>query len=347
MEKSSGGETILKNLNKPAFIVADGTITQVNPAAAQRFAETGMRAVDLIATGSEEYAAFHSGNLYLNICLAGTQYPCSISVLPEGQLFIIEEDTARAELQALALASQQLNMPVSEISLLVDKLSGIDSEDKAKINQNLFRLRRMLNNMADAAQLSVNAPRLTGCEMCSVFEEILEKAGTLLSQNNIPLQYRLPNHCVYSSASPELLRRAVYNLISNAAKFSPAGSAIEATLTHTDKRLLFSVTSSLDRGLAGGNLFSRYTRQPGLEDPRLGLGLGMTLIHAAATAHGGTVLWEELPGSKLRITMSLSIKQGTSSDVRSPILIPDIYAGSDQALIELSDVLDYHLYSKL
>ncbi len=347
MEQPNHAEAILCKLREPAFIAVDGIITAVNTAAVQRFAEAGMCTADLIVTGNEEYAAFHGGNLYLTICLAGTQYPCSVSVLQEGHLFIIEEDTARAELQVLALAAQQLNMPVSEISLLVDKLSEIDSEEKAKINQNLFRLRRILSNMADAAQLAAASPRLTSCEMCSLFEEILEKASTLLSQNHIQLKYRLPNHSVHCSASPELIRRAVYNLISNAAKFSPAGSPIEAVLTHNDKRLLFTVTSSCEHGSMRGNLFTRYTRQPGLEDPRLGLGLGMPLIHAAATAHGGTVLLEELRGNKIRITMSLSVRQDKSSNLRSSILVPDIYCGSDQALIELSDVLNYHLYSEL
>ncbi len=345
MEQPNHTQTILSNLREPAFIASDGIITAVNTAAAQRFAEAGMCTADIITIGKEDYEAFHSGSLYLTICLSGTEYPCNVTALQEGQLFVIEEDTARAELQVLALAAQQLNMPVSEISLLVDKLSHIDAEEKAKISQNLFRLRRILGNMADAARLTVSTPKLTGCEMCSVFEEILEKASALLSENGTNLVYRLPNHRVSGSASLELLRRAIYNLISNAAKFSPAGSTIEAVLTHNDKRLAFSVTSSCEN-MAGGNLFNRYTRQPGLEDPRLGLGLGMTLIHAAATAHGGTVLVEKLPGGKIRFTMSLAVRQDTSGDIRSPILIPDIYCGSDQALIELSDVLDYRLYNE-
>lgn len=346
MQQSDQNHTILTNIRQPAFTVADGVITEVNPAAAQRFAKAGMHAAELFITGKAEFEAFCSGSLYLTICLEGMAYPCTVTPLQNGHLFVIEEDTARAELQALALAAQHLNMPISELSLLVDKLTNVAAEDKAKINQNLFRLRRILGNMADAAQLTVSKPRLTSCEVCSVFEEILEKTSALLSQDGTKLIYRLPNHCVYSVASAELLRRAVYNMISNAVKYAAAGSPIEAVLSHSDKRLSFSVTSCCAAGFNDGNLFNRYTRQPALEDPRLGLGLGMTLIHAAATAHGGTVLVEKLPGRKLRVTMSMPIKQDNTSDVRSPILIPDIYAGSDQALIELSDVLPYQLYNE-
>lgn len=348
MQKPDQAETILQNIRQGAFVVTDNAITAVNTAAAQRFAKVGMGTDQFLTTGAEEYEAFHDGSLYLTICLSGTEYPCYVTALQEGHLFVMEEATAQAELQVLSLASMQLNMPISEISLLVDRLSA-DIDEKTKINQNLFRIRRILSNMADAARLTVSEPRLTGCEICSIFEETLEKASAMLSQDGIVLNYRLPNHAISCCASAELLRRAIYNLISNAVKFSPAGSAIEATLNHKDKRLYFSVTSSCDSMsvLAEGNFFNRYTRQPGLEDPRLGLGLGMSLVRAAAAAHGGTVLVEKLSGKKIRITMSLSIIPVSNENIRSPILIPDIYCGSDQALIELSDVLSNHFYKEL
>lgn len=345
METPKQTEAILSTLRQPAFIAADGMITAVNTAAAQHFIRVGTAVADLIVTNKEEYEAFQCGSLYLNICIDGIQYPCQISVLQEGQLFVIREDTANAELQALALASRQLNMPISELSVLIESLSDIPAEQKAKLSQNLFRLRRLIGNMADAAQLTVSQPRLVSCELCAELDETFEKAHTLLAQNGVTLSYTLPDRRIYSMAAPELLRRAIYNLLSNAAKYSCTGSHIDATVRHTGNRLLISVTGICQRNVpADGNIFNRYTRQPGLEDPRLGLGLGMTLIHAAASAHGGTVLLERLPDQKLRITMTVSIRQNTSGDVRSPILIPDIYSGSDQALIELSDVLSYESY---
>ncbi len=346
MQSSDQSHTILNNLREPAFIAADGVITAVNAAAAQRFAEVGMRIADLIETGKSEYNTFQDGNLYLTIGLAGTTYPCSITALQDEHLFILEQDTAQAELQALALAAQQLTIPFSEISLLVDRICQTDSKELSKIHQDLFRIRRILNNMADSAHLTVSKPRMTSCEICSVFEEILEKANTVLSPYNISIVYNLPNHRIFTLASSELLRRAVYNLISNAVKFSKPGSSIEAVLNQNGQRVSFSVTSSCDdiARFAQGNMFNRYTRQPGLEDPRHGLGLGMKLTHSVAAAHGGTVLVEKLQDQKIRITMSLSIQQDNSGNICSPILIPDIYSGCDQALIELSDVLDYRSY---
>ena len=346
MQLSNELSTILSNLREPAFIATDGIIAAVNAAAAQHFAEVGMSIAQLIQTGKEEYDAFQDGNLYLTICLSGTTYQCSVTALQDGQLFILERDTAQAELQVLALAAQQLTMPLSEISLLVDKIAQTESKELSMIRQDLFRIRRILNNMADSADLTIFKPRMSSCEICSVFEEILEKANTVLSPYNITLAYSLPDRPIYTAASSELLRRAVYNLISNAVKFSKPGSTIEAVLNHNDKRIAFSITSCCDdiSRFAQGNLFNRYTRQPGLEDPRHGLGLGLKLTHSVASAHGGTVLVEKLQDEKVRITMSLSTRQDNSGNFCSPILIPDIYSGYDQALIELSDILDHRSY---
>ena len=145
-----------------------------------------------------------------------------------------------------------------------------------------------------------------------------------------------------------MLARAIYNLLSNAAKFSDAECLIDAALSRSGNRILFTVCTkpSALSSIELSTMFHRYKREPGLEDPRFGMGLGMTMIHTAATAHGGTVLVEQ-PDDVLRVTFTMAVKTSHDGTVRSPILLPDIYGGMDQALIELSDVLPTELYKNL
>ena len=84
-----------------------------------------------------------------------------------------------------------------------------------------------------------------------------------------------------------------------------------------------------------------------IEDPRYGMGLGMAIIKSAACNHGGTVLIEKSNDGMIRITMSIALKKSSSVEVRTPIIIPDIYGGQSQALIELSDVLSASMYENL
>ena len=337
-------EAMLQQIDSPAFLVQGGMITAVNQQAAARFITVQTPIGELLVTGQQEYAAFQSGSLILKISVSGTAYTCTVTCLQQDQLFTIEEDTALAELQVLSLAAQQLSTPISELSLLIDQLSETDK--KSQITQNLFRLKRIIGNMSDASQLASASSRMTSCDVCAVLEEVLEKAKTLLAESQIKLTYQLPRQSVISMINAELLKRAVYNLLSNAAKFSSAADTVDVTLKHKDNKLYLTVTGGRSTIKNTANLFHRYTREPGLESRQHGLGLGMPLIHCAASVHGGTVLIEQTNKDLFKVTMTLSIQKSTGTDVHSPVLIPDIYGGNDQALIELSDVLPSKFYDR-
>lgn len=344
MDLNTNMEAMLQQMDSPAFLVQDGILVAVNQQAAARFIAVQTPIAELLITGQQEYDAFQSGSLLLKISVSGTTYACTVTCLQQYQLFTIEEDTALAELQVLSLAAQQLSMPISELSLLIDQLSETDK--KSQITQNLFRLKRIIGNMSDASQLSNASARMTSCDVCAVLEEVLEKAKTLLAESQIKLTYQLPRQSVISMINAELLKRAVYNLLSNAAKFSSPGDTVDVTVKRKDNKLYLTVKGGQNTIKNTANLFHRYAREPGLESRQHGLGLGMSLIHCAASVHGGTVLIEQSDKGKLAVTMTLSIQKSTGTDVHSPILIPDIYGGNDQALIELSDVLPSKFYDR-
>lgn len=346
MDLNTDLEVMLQQIDSPAFLVQDGIIIAVNQQAAARFIAAQTQITELLVTGQQEYDAFQSGSLLLKISVSGTTYACTVTCLQQYQLFTIEEDTALAELQVLSLAAQQLSMPISELSLLIDQLSEAETDKKSQITQNLFRLKRIIGNMSDASQLSNASARLTSCDVCAVLEEVLEKAETMLAESQIRLTYQLPRQSVVSMINAELLKRAVYNLLSNAAKFSSAGDTVDVTLKRKDNKLFLTVKGGRNTIKNTANLFHRYTREPGLESRKLGLGLGMSLIHSAASVHGGTVLIEQTNKDQFKVTVTLSIQKSTGTDVHSPILIPDIYGGNDQALIELSDVLPSKFYDR-
>ena len=336
---------MMEQINTPAFLVQNGNIIAVNQRAAQYLIETDTPIAPMLASGAKEYSQFQQGYIYLNVILCGTPHPCTVLHLKDCHLFTVEESTPNAELKALALAAQQLCMPISELSLLTEQLADISAPQKAEIRQNLHRLQRIIGNMSDAGQYAASKPKMNTHELCALLEEVLEKAQALLSDSGTKLIYSLPAQPIYSLADPGMLKRAVYNLISNAAKFTPAGKEIHIAVKQAGDRLYLSVTD-------GGNckdapamgIFHRYTRQAGLEYPQFGLGLGMTLVHSTAVAHGGTVLAEQTGEGHFKVTMTLAIQKNKDTNVRAPILIPDVYGGNDQALIELSDVLSYQLY---
>ncbi len=338
-------EILLGQMESPAFLVQSNILSAVNSASAQYNIETGQNIHSIITIGKEEYEHFTEGNLYLTVNICGVDFDCSVTKLQNADLFILENGLFHTDLQLLSLVAKQLSMPVSDLSVLFSKASGLKDCEKERINKILFQLHRIINNMSDALPLTNSPQTLQTTELCSVLEESLEKARTLLSGMQLDIRYHLPGKAVYASASPELLQRAFYNLISNAVKFGTEQIAVSMTQTDSKAYISFINRTKKATNLLYNKMFARYKRTPGIEDPRNGLGLGMTLVHAIAKLHGGTVLVEMPSENEIKITISISTKLPKNSSFRSLIIKPDIYGGRDRALVELSDILPSEFYN--
>lgn len=351
MEHSINNAEMLEKISCPALIVKDGIITQANHAAMQHGIELNSEINSLIAIGAEEYQNYAGGKLCLTLCIHDLRYNAVVTTAGDCHVFTLASDYEDPELRAFALAAQQLREPLAAAMLSTEQLlpnSSVKENDEVRqhisqVNRSLHQLLRAVCNMSDAAHYAKHPScRLQTQELVSVFAEILQKSAALAEQTERTLEYTLPNQTIYALADPEKLERAVLNLLSNAIKFTPKGGKIEATLRNSNNKLFFTVQDSGDgvNPQTRSNMFSRFLREPGLDDSRTGIGLGMSIVRSVATAHGGTVLMEQPEGQGARITMTLALTQPENNVVRTPVLLPVDYAGGkDHALLELSDVL--------
>ena len=338
MENKTERDMFLDTLMEPAFLVEQGIIIQVNKAAADLLIQSGVPVAQLMHTGAQEYSLFSQGNMYLTLKLGPEQRSASVCRAEGRDLFRLEKNDQR-ELTALSLAAMQLREPLSKALLSAERLYDPESgEDALRLNRGLYQMLRILGNMADAAS---PASFQETVDISAVVGEIFEKASALLARANIELSYRPLERPVYGLADPQQLERAILNILSNGAKYAGRNSKIEATLVQREDLLMLSIRDN-GAGINGALLptvFTRYQREPSIEDARNGLGLGMVLIKAAAESHGGTVLIDTPEDGGARITLTISVRQREGDTLRSPLLRPDRYGERDHALIELSDVL--------
>lgn len=257
----------------------------------------------------------------------------------------------------MALSAVHLREPLSNIATLLRHAvpPSRDGEDAAgaryaaKLEQQLNQLRRMVCNMSDASRYAAEPqPRKTVMNLDSVVAELAEKVQTLSAGQGLTLRCSLPNGTLPAPMERERLERAIYNLISNAMKVTKPGGTIDITLTRRKNRAYLSVRD-YGPGIPDsqmGSIFSRFTRQPGLEDPTHGIGLGLSLVCSAAITHGGTVLLDRPEGGGTRFTMSISLRPEEVRDTLLQAAPPAFdYAGEqDHALQELSDVLPPEVY---
>ena len=355
MREDTPATEILSFITSPAFSVCDGTVTHCNDAAKRLLFLEGTPISSLLPQNQTEYASFQDGCLFITLKHNNQSYNASVVRVDGADVFVIEEENDRTELKTLSLTAANMRQPLSAtIAATVSLTSSLEQNDDPKVrtqlqhmNRNLCRMHRMLCNMSDTLQYADGTSNHMVCQnIVSVVEGIFQQSQRMCEQRNIHLEYSVPNEAILCTIDEALLERGIYNMLSNAIKFSPEGAVIQAYLIRRDRRVYISVK---DQGCGIpdsilSSVFNRYQRQPGLEDSRFGLGLGLVLVRYAARVHDGTVLVDRPDQCGTRITISFPIQQSTASLVRSGVTHVDYAGGWDHSLLELSDVMPATLY---
>lgn len=343
-------------IDRPAFCVKDGVVIASNATAQSRMLRVGTDINEILTEHRDAYQNFTGGCLFLTVTAGGLSCNASVNRAKDCDVFILEQDADAERLQTLALAAQQLRIPLSNVMTVTDRLlsdlKNADTEAQQQAGQlqhGLFQLLRIISNMSDSGSYRGTAfAAMQMTNLTAVFREIIEKAQTASESTGIKLVYNEPEASVFGLANSEKIERAVYNLLSNALKFSPVGSTVEAKLSVSGNRLSFTVCNPCAEPIQENHFWNRYRRTPAIEDSRYGLGLGLTLIGATATAHGGTVLIDHPDNQSTRVTMTIAILKDNSNTVRSPVMrIGDYAGGRDKALLEFADLLPTEAYDNI
>lgn len=349
MDVQTDTTQMLELIERPAFCVVDGVIVYANAAATAHLVPLGKPIAPLISVGSEEYANFTQGCLYLCVTIEDTSYESSVTIVGNYHIFMLDTCSS-GQLQALALAAKELREPLNRIMAISDHLPHTmncntkTSELTARMNRSLYQILRMVNNMSDAGSQAV--PRMELRDVTAVMQELFSEAAEYCACVGVTLEFSNIPTSVYSLIDSQRLERGIYNILSNSLKYTESGGHIRARLTRKRNTLYLTIADSgcgLDKGNALAP-FEYFLREPGIEDIRHGLGLGLTLVRNAASVHGGTVLLDQSNESGTRITLSLPIRQDTAG-LRSPAICIDYAGERNHALVELSDSLPYTLYS--
>lgn len=350
MEGLNDRNTMLQQMQQPAFLVEDGIISHVNHAASAYLIEAGLPFAPMLLSGGPEYEEFSSGELYVTLSVVGQSVGALVVRLENGHLVVLEQSAQTPQSQAMMKISGALNNHMSDVMALVSQLlpaaaaEGPEQESQAaRLNRKLYQMMRTIKHMSQAADYAdPRAEDQESVEICAFLEEILEKTANSVS--GISLVWELPRQRFYTLVDREKLEQAVYNLLSNAIKYAEADTTVKAELSHKNNRLYFSVGNTHSDPGPQSNPFNAFAQAPVLNRPKDGVGLGMVIVRSTARLHGGAVLLEKTEDGS-RYTLTLPVKHAQSNDVRSPVMQIDQSGGHDLCLVELSDVLPAELYT--
>lgn len=194
--------------------------------------------------------------------------------------------------------SHELRSPLARLSLAV----GLARQNRALTEQTLERIE------AEAARLNAivgDLLSLSRAESEAASEEIYFDVASLLQVvcddarfEAQPRQVRVelelgpeladPAHAPLLTGAPELVRRAVENVIRNALRFSPPGQAVEVGARLQDGSVVIEVRDHGPGAPAAllQSMFDPFVKGPG---EALNVGLGLAITRRALAAHNGHV----------------------------------------------------------
>ncbi|HEU4408278.1 MAG TPA: ATP-binding protein [Polyangiaceae bacterium] len=207
---------------------------------------------------------------------------------------------ARLKDEFLATVSHELRTPLNAILGWARVLrAGAVPGDKVgraleTIERNALAQARLVDDLLDASRLVSGKLRLDvrPLALAPIVEAALASLGPALEAKGLGLERAIDPAVGPVLGDPDRLQQAVWNLASNAIKFTPKGGRVRLGLARDDASARLSVSDS-GQGIAPHQLSAVFERfmQADVGSGRAhgGLGLGLALTRHLVELHGGTV----------------------------------------------------------
>jgi two-component system sensor histidine kinase KdpD len=227
---------------------------------------------------------------------------------------VVEMDRMKSEF--VAIASHELRTPLTALQgfseLLV--LRRFTPAELARIGAIMSaeteRLGRIVSDFLDLARLerglapSLRLTRVDAAALVGAAVEVLRRARTTHE-----IEIDCPQTLPPLDADPDALDRVVKNLVSNAVKYSPAGSRVRvAARAHAGPPAVEITVEDEGPGIAEADrtrIFEPYYRTAAGARTAGGAGLGLAVVKSLVDAHGGTIRADNVAPHGTRMTLVL------------------------------------------
>jgi signal transduction histidine kinase len=203
--------------------------------------------------------------------------------------------------QFLGVLAHELRNPMAPItnSLVILRRTPPGSEHALRaqtvIERQARHLNRLIDDLLDITRISQGKIRVQrdSVDFIELVRTCVEDHRTALESQSIQFEMKLPREPVQVTGDQTRLSQVMGNLLSNAIKFTDRGGhiAVELDIDRSERVACLRVQDSgvgMDAALLS-RLFQPFSQ--GMNDlaRSSGLGLGLALVKALVTLHGGTV----------------------------------------------------------
>ncbi|MGE5640394.1 MAG: ATP-binding protein [Clostridia bacterium] len=200
----------------------------------------------------------------------------------------------------LAILAHELRNPLAPLRNALEAMrrSEHDPEGvawaRALMERQLVQMVRLIDDLLDLSRVSRGRIGLKqeDAELSSLVHGALEICGPAIHEAGHKLTLALPPDPIVLRCDPTRMVQVLCNLLSNAAKYTPAGGSIELSARRSHAGIEIVVR---DDGIGIPDdmlrkVFEMFTQvERSLERAQGGLGIGLTLVKRLVELHGGSV----------------------------------------------------------
>lgn len=258
--------------------------------------------------------------------------------------------------------SHEFRTPLSLILTPLDKIIQ-NTDDPARKNQfhlihrNARRLLNMVNQLLDFRKLEVQELRLNTSkgDIVRFIRELSYSFTDIAEKKNIDFSFSESISTLCTSFDPDKMERIIFNLLSNAFKFTPEGGEVGVTLDFDPVGML--ILRVKDTGIGIGKdkqekIFERFFQNeiPG-SMVNQGSGIGLAITWEFVRLHNGTIKVESEPGEGSCFTVMLPVVIA-EGEVAEPAPVAPVEAAKrdkknkKQTVLLVEDNEDFRFYLK-
>ena len=209
------------------------------------------------------------------------------------------ERADRRKDEFLAMLGHELRNPLAPILSAIEVMQpsapeAAHTQARGVVRRQVRQMARLIDDLLDVGRITSDrfALRTAPVELAAVVSAAVETSKPLITERRHHLQVKVPEPHVTLIVDAARLSQVLANLLTNAAKYTPAGGQIDLTVDLQDSGLTISVTDSgvgIDPAVLPTifELFVRVEHPDGIGSG--GLGIGLALAKRLVEMHGGRI----------------------------------------------------------
>jgi two-component system, OmpR family, sensor histidine kinase VicK len=239
---------------------------------------------------------------------------------------ITEQEKIDAERREfVANVSHELRTPLTTMRSYLEALADGAWQDE-EIAPNFLevtrteteRMIRLVNDLLTLSKMDSTDYRMKmeWVNFVDFFDRIIDRFEVAKEQN-VTLKRKLPDHAIFVEADEDKMTQVLYNIISNALKYSPEGGRVTFSIKEKQDTIVVSVS---DQGMgipkeSIGKIFDRFYRVDKARTRKMGgTGLGLAIAKEIISAHGGRIWATSQEGKGTTISFSLPFEYTEEDD---------------------------------